>query len=162
MKELLDKLSSYNLFNYLLPGTLFVATAQRISDHNFNQDNIVVTLFVYYFIGLVISRLGSLVVEPLLTSTKFVKFAPYQKFIGACDADPKIELLSEQNNLYRTLCALFIALPAFKGVDVLAGHFAWPDETIGTVGLFTLFVLFAFAYRKQTAYVRKRVEARTK
>src|SRR5947209_8137066 len=60
MKELLDKLSSYNLFNYLLPGTMFVAGAQRISDHKFKQDSIVVELFLYYFIGLVISRIGSL------------------------------------------------------------------------------------------------------
>src|SRR5262245_55605146 len=31
MKELLDKLSSYHLFNYLLPGTVFVAAAHRTS-----------------------------------------------------------------------------------------------------------------------------------
>jgi hypothetical protein len=51
MKELLDKLSSYNLFNYLLPGTVFVAAARRISAHAFKDENIVVELFLYYFIG---------------------------------------------------------------------------------------------------------------
>ena len=45
MKELLDKLSAYNLFNYLLPGTIFVAIAQRISEHNFKQCDVIVELF---------------------------------------------------------------------------------------------------------------------
>ena len=29
MKDLLDKLSSYNIFNYLLPGVVFVAISHR-------------------------------------------------------------------------------------------------------------------------------------
>src|SRR5581483_4518955 len=98
MKDLLDKLSSYNLFNYLLPGTLFVAVAQRISDLEFEQDNIVIELFVYYFVGLVISRIGSLIVEPIMKATKFVTFAPYKDFVRACTQDSQIEVLSEQNN----------------------------------------------------------------
>src|SRR5262245_29525169 len=102
MKELLDKLSSYNLFNYLLPGTVFVAAAQRISAHTFKDENIVVELFLYYFIGLVISRLGSLILEPVMKKAKFVRFAPYRDYISACAKDAKIETLSEQNNSFRT------------------------------------------------------------
>ena len=76
MKELLDKLStSYNLFNYLLPGTIFVAAAQRISAHTFKDENIVVELFLYYFIGMVISRVESLAIEPALKKLKFIEFA---------------------------------------------------------------------------------------
>ncbi len=78
MKELLDKLSSYNLFNYLLPGTVFVAAAQRISAHTFKDENIVVELFLYYFIGMVISRIGSLTIEPALKILKFIEFAEYK------------------------------------------------------------------------------------
>jgi hypothetical protein len=103
MKELRDKLSSYNLFNYLLPGTIFVAAAQRISAHRFENENIVVELFLYYFIGLVISRMGSLTVEPSMKKLKFVKFVTYKEFVSACEKDAKIEVLSEQNNTYRTL-----------------------------------------------------------
>jgi hypothetical protein len=159
MKELLDKLSSYNLFNYLLPGTIFVAVAQRISTHTFKDENIVVELFLYYFIGLVISRIGSLTIEPAMKKTKFVKFAPYKDFVNACAKDAKVELLSEQNNTYRTLCAVFLALGALKLYDIAAGW--WPRTARGAV-LVILFGLFAFAYRKQTDYVRKRVEVAVK
>lgn len=51
MKELLDKISSYNLFNYLLPGILFVCIAKHFTDYNFIQDNDFIGAFLYYFIG---------------------------------------------------------------------------------------------------------------
>jgi len=159
MKELLDKLSSYNLFNYLLPGTLFAAAAEHISDHKVPQSNIVVELFVYYFIGLVISRIGSLVLEPAMKKTKFVKFAPYKDFVRACTHDSKIEILSEQNNMYRTLCAVFLALGALKLYDVVVKWWGLPGRTLV---LAALFGLFAFSYRKQTSYVRQRVEVAKK
>ena len=158
MKDLLDKLSSYNLFNYLLPGTIFAASAETISSYRFDHDNIVVQLFIYYFIGLVISRFGSLVVEPVLKKTAFVRFAPYKDFVRACGSDSKIELLSEQNNMFRTLCTLFLALPVFKLLDVIVQRSGLSHGAAVLVGFGMLCVLFAFAYRKQTQFVRDRVE----
>jgi hypothetical protein len=159
MKELLDKISSYNIFNYLLPGTLFAAFVERFSDHKFPHGNIVVELFAFYFAGLVISRIGSLVVGPTLQKTKFIRFSPYGDFIRASTHDPKIELFSEQNNMYRTLCALFVALPAFKGADWVAKRLEVPHDVLLTVASGLLCVLFAFAYRKQTQFIKKRVDA---
>ncbi len=162
MKDLFDKLSSYNLFNYLLPGTLFAAAAGRISDHTFTQGNIVVDLFVYYFIGLVISRIGSLTVGPLMRWTSFVTFAPHKDFIAASARDPRLEVLSEQNNMYRTLCALFVALPVFKGADVLVGRLGQTSDVEILIACGAFALLFAFAYRKQTQFVKERIEAGTK
>ena len=62
MDGLLDKISSYNIFNYLLPGSLFAVIADAVTDYRLIQEDIVVGLFLYYFIGLVVSRIGSLVV----------------------------------------------------------------------------------------------------
>lgn len=58
MKEILEKVSSYNLFNYLLPGTVFVFVLSKISGYNFIQKDLLIGAFLYYFIGLVISRIG--------------------------------------------------------------------------------------------------------
>ena len=95
MKELLDKLSSYNIFNYLLPGTLFALVAERTADIRIIQTDIFIGLFLYYFIGLVISRVGSLVLEPLMRRVSFVKYAPYEDFVRVSARDPKLEILSE-------------------------------------------------------------------
>ena len=114
MKDLLDKISSYNLFNYLLPGILFVCISKYFTDYNFIQDNDFIGAFLYYFIGMVISRFGSLFVEPILKRISFLKFADYESFIVASKKDEKIELFSEVNNTYRTITALFIILLLLK------------------------------------------------
>jgi hypothetical protein len=53
VNELLNKLSSYNLFNNLLPGALFVFLAGKITHHDYTQTNIAMALAVYYLVGLV-------------------------------------------------------------------------------------------------------------
>ena len=158
MKEFLDKLSSYNLFNYLLPGILFAAVGERITSYSFLEKDIVVGVFVYYFIGLVISRIGSLIIEPFFQMIKFVKFAPYKDFVRASQADPKLELLSETNNVYRTLCSLFIALICLKLYENFERSHPKLFLYSPVLVLFLLLVLFCFSYRKQTAYVTKRID----
>ena len=63
MNELLDKLSTYNIFNFLLPGILFAIVGDTISSYKFVQEDIVVGVFLYYFMGLVISRVGSVTIQ---------------------------------------------------------------------------------------------------
>jgi hypothetical protein len=82
VKEILGKLTSYNLFNYPLPGIVFVAVAAKVTRFSFIQQDIIFGAFVYYFIGLVISRVGSLVIEPILKWTKFLKYADYSAFVS--------------------------------------------------------------------------------
>ena len=41
-KELIDKLTSYNLFNYLLPGVIFSYLAERFVGYSIIRGNIVI------------------------------------------------------------------------------------------------------------------------
>ncbi len=75
MKELLDRLSSYNLFNYLLPGVVFAIVAKSVTSYNFLQDDIFVGAFTYYFIGLVVSRVGSTILEPSYCNRENIRAA---------------------------------------------------------------------------------------
>lgn len=114
MGDLINKISSYNLFNYLFPGIVFVALSKEITAYSFVQQDILVGAFLYYFIGLVISRFGSLVVEPILKKIKFIEFADYKDFVVASQKDPQIEILSEANNTYRTLLSMFLLVFLLK------------------------------------------------
>jgi hypothetical protein len=160
MQDLLAKLSSYNIFNYLLPGCVFAALAPSVAGYSFAQDNLFTAAFLYYFIGLVISRVGSLVVEPALKRVGFVKFAGYTDFVSASKTDPKIEVLSETNNTYRTACAMFgvlVLLKSYRRLGVMCpGLQEWDAEILVVV----LFLLFLFSYRKQTAYITRRIKAK--
>lgn len=161
MKELLEKISSYNIFNYLLPGILYAVLLSEFSEANIIQEDIIVGAFLYYFIGLVISRIGSLIVEPFLKKVKFLKFAEYSEFITACEKDPKIDLLSESNNMYRTLVALFVSLLFSMLYVFLITKYEWSINSSFYVLTVLLLAMFIFAYRKQTNYITKRIKHQT-
>jgi hypothetical protein len=108
MKDILDKLSSYNIFNYLFPGVLFVILAKSTTSYDFVQEDNLLGAFLYYFIGMTISRFGSVIVEPSLKYIRFLKFTEYSRYVQASKQDSKVDLLSEVNNTYRTLNQWFV------------------------------------------------------
>lgn len=158
MNELLSKLSSYNLFNYLLPGIIFVVLSNEMTSYNLVQSNLLLGMFLYYFIGLIVSRFGSLVIEPILKWISFLRFADYKDYVVASQKDKKLELLSEVNNSYRTLCSLFALLLLLKLYEYFESTFPALREWNSIVLLILLIIMFLFSYRKQTSYVRKRIE----
>ncbi len=158
MNELLSKLSSYNLFNYLLPGIIFVILAEGVTDYSLIQEDIVIGAFLYYFIGLVVSRFGSLVIEPFLKKVSFLQFADYKDFVAASKKDEKIELLSEVNNTYRTLSSLFILLLLLKIYEAIESVFPFLQKCSAIITIILLIIMFLFSYRKQTHYITKRIK----
>ena len=159
MKDLLDKLSSYNIFNNLLPGIVFVAFAEMFLGRSFVQENLVVGVFLYYFIGLVIGRIGSLVFEPLLKKASFLKFADYKDFVAASKTDAKLEVLSEVNNMYRTFVALFATLLIARLYEAVETVLPVLKQVSSFLAVIAVTALFLISYRKQTSYITKRVEA---
>lgn len=162
MKELLDKMSSYNLFNYLLPGVVYAVIMEQWSEMTLIQENLLATAFLMYFIGLVISRVGSLIIEPILKTIGFVKFADYADFVKVEKDDKKLEILSESNNMYRTLISLFLTILISKAYLVVAEKTDLQGETNMWVVSVCLFIMFLFSYRKQTIYITKRIKTKLK
>jgi hypothetical protein len=160
MVDFLSKISSYDLFNYLLTGIIFVILADKLTCYSFIQQDIAIGLFLYYFIGLVISRIGSLVIEPFLKSRRisFLKFEPYEKFLAASEKDKKIELLSQVNNTYRTFCSVFAILFLLKLYEGIQSRFPFLKDWDLTLLVAFLFVVFLFAYRKQTGFLTDRIK----
>lgn len=159
MKEIYDKISSYNIFNYLFPGILFVIISKVFIGYNFILEKDFIGAFLYYFIGMVISRFGSIIIEPILKKISFIKFESYRSFVEASKKDNKIELLSEVNNTYRTLISLFVLLVLLKGCFLLDVRYNFPHEIAYLLILVLLFLMFLFSYRKQTNYISKRIKA---
>ena len=160
MKELLDKLSSYNIFNYLLPGILFSVLVSKMTELELVQKDLVVGVFVYYFVGLILSRFGSLIIEPLLKKMKFLKFADYKDFVQASSKDEKIEILSEANNMYRTFIATFILLGMVKLYYLITNKWTFINENSDWILILLIAGMFLFSYRKQTNYITKRINSK--
>lgn len=157
MNELLNKLSSYNIFNYLLPGVVFSVLGDALTSLKFIQSDIIIGAFFYYFIGLIISRIGSLAIEPILKSTGFVKFSSYCDFVEASKKDEMIKVLSESNNMYRTFCSLFTLIIIVKIFELTISASPVVSQWATEFVVVALLLLFLFSYRKQTEYITKRI-----
>ena len=106
---------------------------------------------------MVISRIGSVIVEHICRKINFVKFAEYGEFLKASKKDDKIDILSETNNTYRTMLSLTLVLLVTKLYIFISSKCEPLEAWTPFVIIIVLFLLFAFSYRKQTSYVRKRV-----
>lgn len=159
MEKIIEKISTYNIFNYLLPGVVFSVICDKYFSIPLIQESIVNGIFVYYFLGLIISRFGSIIVEPILKKFRILEFADYSDFIQASKKDEKIEVLSEVNNMYRTIVSMIISLGGVALYSVCVNYYPRISE-IGKYGIILLiFFLFLFSYKKHTDYISKRVIA---
>jgi Mn2+/Fe2+ NRAMP family transporter len=162
MKEIIDKISSYNLFNYLFPGIICVLFLKELTGYNLIQENSFIGSFLYYFVGLVVSRFGSLVIGTILKSKKlkFIKFSNYPDYVFASDKDNKIELFSEINNMYRTIIAMLVLLLIGKAYQSLNNYLQFSTNVSYIFLIILLLILFIFSYKKQSGFVVKRIETR--
>jgi len=157
MEELLKKLSSYNIFNYLFPGVIFIYAAKELEAFDLMNQELVIVAFLAYFLGLIISRLGSTIVEPLLKKIKFVKFEAYPDFLKAEQNDPKITIFSEQNNMYRTLISLFFCILLMFIYTSYRPNLNWSYDLDVLLLVIIFLIIFLFSYQKQTNYISKRI-----
>lgn len=158
MDKVIDKLSAYNIFTNLFPGVIYCFLADKFFGIPLIQDDLVVAAFLYYFCGMVISRVSSVVLEPLLKKTQFVTFADYKKYVAALAKDELIGVLLETSNSYRSVVALLICILATGGWAATVSAFPIIEPHAHYILLAFLLVLFLFAYRKQTQYIVARVE----
>lgn len=171
LKGLIDKISSYQLVANLFPGVVFIVLLENTTRFSFSTDSIFLNLFIFYFAGIIVGRVSSLMVEPFLKWLKvkkrgsderepFIKFAPYSQYIEASKSDHDIAVLNETNNTYRSMIAVIFCAFIANIFDMVCLHLkiAYDNEIFELVCFGILLCLFIISYRKQTGYVRERVE----
>lgn len=168
-KQIVGKISSYNLFNNLYPGIIFCYLLKLMFNTDILSNNWFENLIIFYFVGMVLSRIGSLVIKPILEKIEvkkvpFIKYAPFSDYESASAKEPLIKTLLEMSNTYRTLLASFVCALVYKicimiNEILIYFKFTFLQENIEWLILIALIILFTFSYRKQTTLIRKRVES---
>lgn len=158
MDKAIDSLSAYNIITNLFPGVIYCFLVNEVFGVPLIQNDMVVAAFLYYFCGMVISRVSSVLIEPLLKMAGIVRFVDYKDYVSALAEDEKIGILLETSNSYRSVVSLLACVLATGGWVTLVSN--WPsigcyDKYI-LLGL--LLALFLLSYRKQTNYVVARIE----
>lgn len=159
LKLLIDRLSQYNFLTNILPGSVLCIVLKYMVGYDlFVTGDWYQMGVIFYFVGMVNNRFGSIFVEWVLKETSFVKFASYDSFVLAEKNDDKISILSMENNVFRSyisVCLLSLLTFIFKCIAIKC---AWVNELRYIFLLIALLVLFLLSYRKQTSYVLKRIE----
>ncbi|MBR0492069.1 MAG: hypothetical protein IJJ82_08555 [Clostridia bacterium] len=154
MEKIIEKMEIYHFINHFLPGAVFVAIFNKIYENDFLDSNIIIAIIEYYFIGLVLSRIGSVVFQPVLRKIKIIKHADYNNYIKASKEDEKIDILQREANQYRTYIATFAILAIIQSYICIVDN-TFAASLILFIGLT---ILFIFAYKKQISFIVERVE----
>ena len=156
----LKKVSSYQLFNNFFPGVVFVTFLEQYTRFEILSGSVLQQVFVYYFVGMVLSRVGSLLMEPWFKCWKIVEYAKYEDYNKARRQEAKLDILTETNNTFRTLASAFLCLMVASLIGECMNACQSGDFCLDGIFLlwFLLFVLFVVSFRKQTSYIRKLVE----
>ncbi len=155
--EVVEKITSYNIFTNLLPGAVFVYAADRYYSTGFISDDLLVNVFVFYFFGLLIGRIGSLLVEPPLKYMQLIRKNSYGQYIDAERSDAKIGALLEARNAYRSFVALCLLLLILSVYQYAEDQFTVVSEWRGFIATLFLGTLFLISFLKQDKYIFERI-----
>ena len=162
IQTFLERLSQYNILNYLLPGTILCVLLESTVPINIVPNNVFEALVVFYFIGLLNSRIGSLIVEPTLKFLSIIKFAPHKDFVKAENIDNKISILSQENNAFRSYSTVLLNVLLALIYNQTLRKYPWIDEYEIWIFLILATFILIWSYGKQTRYVKNRVEVALK
>lgn len=159
MGKIIEKLDPYELMTSFLPGAFFCLMLKAFYGLEFfNNASGIEEVAVYYFAGLIVNRIGSVIVKPSLLKMKFIKESVYNEYVEAEKKDPKIKTLVEICNYYRSMLTSCMMLVIVRFVIVVHEHIQWMHIYWKNLVLLGIIMLFLFSYKKQTEFVCKRVE----
>lgn len=162
MEKIIEKISNYHIFNYIIPGALFILFINEYIGNMIKLDNFIYFFFSAYFIGIVIGRLSSLITEKLLYYTFNIKKENYDSYIYAEKNDEKIGVLLQDLNMYRNICTMLAMMLIIKLFEILNIYKILGREASILIILLLLIVLFACAYLKQSKYIISRIKVANK
>ena len=154
MEKIIEKIEVYHFINYLLPGIIFGTIFTEITQKNLFNYNIILAIIEYYFVGLLLSRIGSIIIKPMLERLKIITCVKYSQYINCSKTDDKVELLQREANQYRTYISVFLCL------TILEIYYSFINNIFYKISLLflSLTVLFILSYRKQLKFITERLQ----
>mgnify|MGYP000845001221 FL=1 len=158
MDEIIKKVSAYDLLNSLIPGGALVYFLKLLGYIDISADNAIFLVVLAYILGLVGSRVGSIILEPIAIKCGWVR-RDYEGYVKAQKSDERIMPLTTISNMYRSIAGSLIVLALLAlGTLVPEAFRCWLLVVYGIA----CFALFFKSWLKQEGYVARRVEINRK
>lgn len=168
-EKLTEQISAYEIMNHIVPGGVYIILADRLTSFSLLTDRVLANIVLFYFAGVVLGRIGSLLLEGLMERIQnnkcwfYLNRTSYGDYVQAEEKDKEHRLhqLVMINNMFRALAAasllLFATILFDWGISFFPTGILFRRITI-LIACLLLLCLFLFSFRKQTGYIRARVE----
>lgn len=162
MEKIISSIPVYNLLTNLIPGTVLAALLKFCvegCDIFSLTNNIWILAVILYFLGIINSRISSLIFEPLMKKLKIVNCVSHADFTDAelKDTSGKLTQLSRMNNEYRSYISVFAIVLILKLIFLCSSVKDFVTDNVCWVILGLGVLLFLCSYKKQVSYITSRV-----
>lgn len=150
MESIANNISSYNIIANFIPGMISIIGMKYFSNFDITHLNNLWVVVLAYFVGLIINRLGSIVIKKPCNILRCCKQQNYKLFIEAEKKDSKISILSETSNMYRSFATIFliaICICFYKNIS-----------SMNMLPFLLGFALFLYSYIKQQKYINSLIK----
>lgn len=153
LKSLSEKLSAYQLFNFIYPGAVFLGILSYKGVPLGMLKGIWWFLLASYFLGMTISRFGSIVIESICLKFGWIEKYDIKRYADNIAKNSFTAILLELTNFYRTICSMGILL-------FLCTIFKYQqDDKCCMLFVEVLFVLlFGISFIKQHHYLEDKLK----
>lgn len=153
LKSLSEKLSAYQLFNFIYPGAVFLGILSYKGVPLGMLKEIWWFLLASYFLGMIISRFGSIVIESICLKFGWIEKYDIKRYADNIAKNSFTAILLELTNIYRTICSMGILL-------FLCTIFKYQqDDKCCMLFVEVLFVLlFGISFIKQHHYLEDKLK----
>ena len=153
LKSLSDKLSAYQLFNFIYPGAVFLGILHFYGMPLGILNEIWWFLLASYFLGMTISRIGSIVIESICLKFKWIEKYDIKKYAMYLKADGFTGILLELTNIYRTICSMGTLL-----LFVTIFKYEQTDKCCVIFMEISFVLLFGYSFVKQHHYLENKLK----
>ena len=153
LKSLSEKLSAYQLFNFIYPGAVFLGILSYKGVPLGMLKEIWWFLLASYFLGMTISRFGSIVIDSICLKFGWIEKYDIKRYADNIAKNSFTAILLELTNIYRTNCSMGILL-------FLCTIFKYQqDDKCCMLFVEVLFVLlFGISFIKQHHYLEDKLK----
>lgn len=158
IKLIIDRVSSYQFFNFVYPGLLLSGVFDIYDVVDVFSLNIWYVLLISYSLGMLASRIGSIVIENIFVCCKWMERFDYDEFNKAEKSNSKVSLHLEISNMFRTISATSLLILIARVANCIYDFgFSMPWGIVLIV--LAIFILFCFSFTKQYEYLKKCIAA---
>lgn len=152
-KSLSEKLSAYQLFNFIYPGAVFLGILRFKGVQLGILEEIWWFLLASYFLGMTISRFGSVVIEWVCLKFKWIEKYDIKKYSDSLAKDRFTGILLELTNTYRTICSMGTLL-----LFCTVSKYQQDDKCCVIIVELLFILLFGISFVKQHHYLEDKLK----